>query len=181
MYWSPIHESTISLKFLGIIVRVLRLEVSIYNLYITNHEVFNHFLLGGGGGRVSKTFVLVMFEILASVLSSLYSICYKLFLPLPVCSDLQIVHVFIVSAFPKTFLVVLCHSSLYTYLSVVGVAAYSIYYPLDLACVLFRSRYSTRSYVCVGCFVSKLLHSFMFTRGLQRDVVYLGWPIAPSI
>jgi hypothetical protein len=32
----PIHERTISLTFLGIILRVLRLEVSVYNVYITN-------------------------------------------------------------------------------------------------------------------------------------------------
>ncbi len=31
-----IHERTISFRFLGIILRVLRLEVSIYNVYITN-------------------------------------------------------------------------------------------------------------------------------------------------
>ncbi len=35
--WSQIHERTISLRFLGIILRVLRLEVSVYNIYITNH------------------------------------------------------------------------------------------------------------------------------------------------
>ncbi len=34
--WSRIHERTISLRFLGIILRVLRLEVSVYNVYITN-------------------------------------------------------------------------------------------------------------------------------------------------
>ncbi len=33
---SRIHEHTISLRFLGIILRVLRLEVSVYNVYITN-------------------------------------------------------------------------------------------------------------------------------------------------
>jgi hypothetical protein len=33
---SRIHEHTISLRFLGIILRVFRLEVSIYNVYITN-------------------------------------------------------------------------------------------------------------------------------------------------
>jgi hypothetical protein len=33
---SRIHESTMSLRFLGIILRVLRLEVSVYNVYITN-------------------------------------------------------------------------------------------------------------------------------------------------
>jgi hypothetical protein len=32
---SRIHEHAISLRFLGIIVRVLRLEVSVYNFYIT--------------------------------------------------------------------------------------------------------------------------------------------------
>ncbi len=34
---SRIHERTISLRFLGIILRVLRLEISLYNVYITNH------------------------------------------------------------------------------------------------------------------------------------------------
>ncbi len=33
---SRIHERTISLRFLGIILRVLRREVSIYHVYITN-------------------------------------------------------------------------------------------------------------------------------------------------
>ncbi len=31
IYWSRIHERTMSLKFLGIILRVLRLEVSVWN------------------------------------------------------------------------------------------------------------------------------------------------------
>jgi hypothetical protein len=44
---SRIHESEISLRFLGIIFRVLRLEVSVYNVYS-----FKRFLLGGGGGGV---------------------------------------------------------------------------------------------------------------------------------
>jgi hypothetical protein len=35
LYWSQIHERTISLKFLGIILRLLRLDVSVYNAYIT--------------------------------------------------------------------------------------------------------------------------------------------------
>ncbi len=34
--WSRIHEHTISLRFVGIILRILRLEVSVYNVYITN-------------------------------------------------------------------------------------------------------------------------------------------------
>jgi hypothetical protein len=34
--WSRIHERTISLRFIGIILRVLRLEVSVCNVYITN-------------------------------------------------------------------------------------------------------------------------------------------------
>jgi hypothetical protein len=36
VHWSQIHESTMSLRFLDIILRVLRLEVSVYNVYITN-------------------------------------------------------------------------------------------------------------------------------------------------
>ncbi len=46
--WSRIHERTISLRFLGIILRVLRLEVSIYNVYITNQSQTT-FAEGGGG------------------------------------------------------------------------------------------------------------------------------------
>jgi hypothetical protein len=34
-----IYESTISLRLLGIILRVLRLEVSVYNVYITNLKI----------------------------------------------------------------------------------------------------------------------------------------------
>jgi hypothetical protein len=33
---SQIHERTISLGFLGMILRVLRLELSVYNVYISN-------------------------------------------------------------------------------------------------------------------------------------------------
>jgi hypothetical protein len=45
---SRIHERTTSLRFLGIILRVLKLEVSVYNVYFSNH------LLQGGGGGGSK-------------------------------------------------------------------------------------------------------------------------------
>ncbi len=44
---SRIHESTISLRFLGIILRVLILEVSVYNAYITN-ELQTTFARGWG-------------------------------------------------------------------------------------------------------------------------------------
>jgi hypothetical protein len=46
--WSRILELTISLRFLSIILRVLRLEVSVYNVYITN-EFQTTFAQGGGG------------------------------------------------------------------------------------------------------------------------------------
>jgi hypothetical protein len=46
---SRIHERTISLRFLGIILRVLRLEVSVSNVYITTS--FKPLLLKGGGGE----------------------------------------------------------------------------------------------------------------------------------
>jgi hypothetical protein len=46
-YRSRIHERTISLRFLGIILRVLRLEVSVYNAYITN-QFQTTFSRGGG-------------------------------------------------------------------------------------------------------------------------------------
>ncbi len=36
MYRSRIYESTISLRFLAISLIVLRLEISVYNVYITN-------------------------------------------------------------------------------------------------------------------------------------------------
>jgi hypothetical protein len=50
---SQIHERTISLRFLGIILRVLRLEVSVYNVYITNlvQTTFAHWK-GGGGSKI---------------------------------------------------------------------------------------------------------------------------------
>ncbi len=46
---SQIHERTISLRFLGIILRFLRLEVSVYNVYVTN-QFQTTFCSGGGGG-----------------------------------------------------------------------------------------------------------------------------------
>ncbi len=42
------HECIISLRFLGIILRGLRIEVSVYNVYITNN--FQPTFAGGGGG-----------------------------------------------------------------------------------------------------------------------------------
>jgi hypothetical protein len=51
-YISRIHERTT--RFLGIILRVLRLEVYIYNVYITK-PVSDHFCSReGGGGRVKS-------------------------------------------------------------------------------------------------------------------------------
>ncbi len=52
-YRSWIHERTISLKFLSIILRVLRFEVSIHTVYITNQ--FQTPLLLKGGGSCSAT------------------------------------------------------------------------------------------------------------------------------
>ncbi len=43
------HERTISLRFLGIILRVLRLEVSVYNVYITDQ--FSTYFCSRGAGR----------------------------------------------------------------------------------------------------------------------------------
>jgi hypothetical protein len=37
------------MRFLGIILRVLRLEVTVNNFYITNQFQFNPLLLKGGG------------------------------------------------------------------------------------------------------------------------------------
>jgi hypothetical protein len=48
LYRSRIHEHTISLRFLGIILRVLRLEVSVDNVYITNQ---NHTTFAQGEGE----------------------------------------------------------------------------------------------------------------------------------
>jgi hypothetical protein len=45
---SRIHDRTISLRFLAIILKVLRLEVSVYNVYITTH--FHTTFVQGGGG-----------------------------------------------------------------------------------------------------------------------------------
>jgi hypothetical protein len=45
-----IHERTILLRFLGIILRVLILEVSEYNVYITNQFQTTFAQTGGGGG-----------------------------------------------------------------------------------------------------------------------------------
>jgi hypothetical protein len=47
---SGIYERTISLRFLGIILRVLRLEASVYNVYITNQ--FQTTVDQGGGGKI---------------------------------------------------------------------------------------------------------------------------------
>jgi hypothetical protein len=46
---SQIHERTILLRFLGIILRVLRLEASVHNVYITN-QFQTTFVQGRGGG-----------------------------------------------------------------------------------------------------------------------------------
>ncbi len=45
-----IHERTISLRFLGIILKVLRLEVSLYNVYITK-QFQSFFAQGVEGGK----------------------------------------------------------------------------------------------------------------------------------
>ncbi len=50
---SRIHERSISLRFLGIILRVLRLGVSVYDVYITN-QFQTTFALGVGGGGERK-------------------------------------------------------------------------------------------------------------------------------
>ncbi len=46
---SRIRERTISLRFLGIIVKFLRLEVSQFNVFITNQLHYTTFAQGGGG------------------------------------------------------------------------------------------------------------------------------------
>jgi hypothetical protein len=49
-FWSRIHERTISLRFLGIILRNLRHEVSIYFTMFTLQTSFKSLLLEGRGG-----------------------------------------------------------------------------------------------------------------------------------
>jgi hypothetical protein len=46
------HEHTISLRILGIILRVLSLEVSVYNVYITN--LFQTTFAQGGRGVIKS-------------------------------------------------------------------------------------------------------------------------------
>ncbi len=46
--------STIMLRFLGIILRVLRLEVNIYNVYFTNQFQTPFVRGGGGGGKIRR-------------------------------------------------------------------------------------------------------------------------------
>jgi hypothetical protein len=50
MVRSQIHERAILMRFLAIILRVLRIEVSVYSVYITN-QFQTTFARGGGGGR----------------------------------------------------------------------------------------------------------------------------------
>ncbi len=49
--WSRIHYWTISLRFLGIILRVLRLQVSVYKYYFTNSFQITFFCSRGEGGN----------------------------------------------------------------------------------------------------------------------------------
>jgi hypothetical protein len=51
--WSQIHGRKISLRFLGIILRILRLEFSVYSVYITN-QFQPTFAQGWGGGGVKS-------------------------------------------------------------------------------------------------------------------------------
>jgi hypothetical protein len=53
---SRIAERTILLRFLGIILTVLRLQVSVYNVYVTN-QFQTTFALGWGGGGVENPLV----------------------------------------------------------------------------------------------------------------------------
>jgi hypothetical protein len=50
-YGSIIHERTISLRFLVVIMRVLRLEVSVYDVCITNKSNFKPLLLKGNSKK----------------------------------------------------------------------------------------------------------------------------------
>ncbi len=52
---AQIHERTISLRFLGIILRVLILEVSLYKVYITNQ--FQTICSGAGGNPLVEVTV----------------------------------------------------------------------------------------------------------------------------
>ncbi len=50
--WSRIHERTILLRFVGMILWVLRFEVSVYSVYITDQFQTTFFSGGGGGGSL---------------------------------------------------------------------------------------------------------------------------------
>ncbi len=52
-----LRKRPISVRFLGIMLRVLRLEVIVYNVYITNQFQTTSFAGGGGGGDEVKSFV----------------------------------------------------------------------------------------------------------------------------
>ncbi len=81
---SRIHERTFSLRFLGIVLKVLRLKVSVYNVYTSFKQLM---LRGGGGGdplvegtvnskeETLKTFVSNMSKNSASGLSA----CCRIF------------------------------------------------------------------------------------------------------
>jgi hypothetical protein len=60
-----IHGCTISLRFLGIILRVLRLEVSVYNVYITN--LFQTSSRVKNGGRFPPDFLYMSISFLHGV------------------------------------------------------------------------------------------------------------------
>ncbi len=51
---------SISLRFLGIILRVPRLEVSVYNVYITDQFQITFGQGGGGGGGGVKLVFLIL-------------------------------------------------------------------------------------------------------------------------
>ncbi len=59
MYRSQIHERTISLGFLGIILRVIRLEVSGYDVYIA-HQFQTTVAQGGGWEGVKSVSIEVI-------------------------------------------------------------------------------------------------------------------------
>ncbi len=59
MYRSQIHERAISLRFLGILLRILKLEVSVYNVYITN-QLQTTFAQGGWGVKSVSTVELIV-------------------------------------------------------------------------------------------------------------------------
>ncbi len=97
---SRIHERTISLRFPGIILKVLRLEVSLYNVYITK-QFQSFFAQGVEGGKsvvevtakrkTLETFVAILLK--NSVSGQIFKDDMNVFLPSDICFTMYTVRV----------------------------------------------------------------------------------------